>query len=247
MAITRNNQQNTRVVTNGTSATLASYTPSSGSDSVLVVRATGLRTTETTFTLSATFGGVAMTAAVTADSSSSSRWYRTSIFYLIAPGTSAGDIVVTANATIGGFLIDAVTLLGAAQSAVVGVTDTDAVASGTSDTNYVLTGCTSGSLLVAAVGSTSANAPSWTWTTATGDYVLAGANDTTEPAGSGGYYFTSGGNETLTATRTTGGSAQVGCAAEFKAVPPPPGTGQTPMVRTRLVPGMGRAHGHQGW
>lgn len=217
MTITINNQQTSRTTTNGTSYTLASYTPTSGSDAVLVVRASGLRATETAFTLSATFGGVAMTAAVTSDTSTTSRWYLTSIFYLIAPGTSAGNIVVTANATIGGFLVDAMTLLGAAQSAVVGVTATDAVPSSTSGTSYILNGCTAGSLLVAAVGSSAANAPSWNWTTATKDYDPTVTDDSSEVAGSGAYYLTSGGNSTLTATRTTGGSGQAGCAAEFLA------------------------------
>jgi hypothetical protein len=220
MTITINNQQTSRTTTNGTSYTLASYTPTSGSDAVLVVRASGLRTVETTYTLSATFGGVAMTSAVSEENSTTSRWYRTSIFYLVAPGTSSGDIVVSASATISGFLIDAVTLLGAAQTGTLGVTDTDAQPSGTNDTSYTLNGCTSGSVLLAAVGSTAANAPSWSWTTATKDYDPSVADSSSEVAGSGAYYFTSGGDVTIGATRLAGGSGQVGCVAEFKRVPP---------------------------
>ena len=217
MTITRNNQQNTRTVANATSATRASYAPTSGSDRVLIVRASGLRTTEATFTLSCTFGGVGMTEAVTAETSSSSRWYRTSIFYLIAPSTSAGDIVVTSSQSLTGFIIDAVTLLGAAQTSLVGSTDTDAVTNSTANTSYTLTGCTSNSLLVAMVMSTCAGPPTWSWSTATEDYDLAGSADTAELAGSGGYYETSGGDVTLTATRSATVAAQVGCAAEFKA------------------------------
>ena len=217
MAITRNNQQNTRTTANATSATLASYTPSSGSNSVLVVRVAALRTTEATFTLSCTFGGTGMTEAVTAETSSTGRWYRTSIFYLISPGTSAADIVATASTTMGGFIIDAVTLLGAAQTSLVGSTDTDAVTNSTANTSYTLTGCTSNSLLVAMVMSTSAGPPTWSWSTATEDYDLAGSSDSAELAGSGGYYETSGGDVTLTATRSATVAAQVGCAAEFKA------------------------------
>ena len=216
MAVTRNNQQNTRTTANATSATLASYTPTSGTDSVLVVRASALRTSETTFTLSCAFGATGMTQAVTAETSSTSRWYRTSIFYLVNPGTSAADIVVTASTTMGGFIIDAVTLLGAAQSSVVGITDTDAVTNSTADTTYTLNSTTANSLIVAAVMSTSAGAPTWSWSTATEDYDLAGSSDTAELAGSGGYYATSGGNVTLTATRSATVVAQVGCAAEFK-------------------------------
>lgn len=216
MAITRNNQQNTRSTANATSATLASYTPTSGSNSVLVVRVAALRVTETTFTLSCTFGGTGMTEAVTAETSSSSRWYRTSIFYLINP-TGTGDIVATASVSIAGFIIDAVTLLGAAQSSVVGSTDTDAVTNVTADTSYALTGVSANSLLVAMVMSTCAGPPTWSWTTATEDYDLAGGADTSEPAGSGGYYeAASGGSITLTATRSATVVAQVGCAAEFK-------------------------------
>lgn len=216
MAITRNNQQNTRSTTNAASATLASYTPTSGSNSVLVVRVAALRATETTFTLSCTFGGTGMTEAVTAETSSSSRWYRTSIFYLINP-TGTGDIVATASVSMAGFIIDAVTLLGAAQSSVVGSTDTDAVTNVTADTSYALTGVSANSLLVAMVMSTCAGPPTWSWTTATEDYDLAGGADTSEPAGSGGYYeAASGGSITLTATRSATVAAQVGCAAEFK-------------------------------
>ncbi len=215
-APTRNNQQNTRTVTNATSATLASYTPSSGSNSVLVVRALALRTSEADFTLSATFGGAGMTAAATAAHSSTSRWYRASIFYLINPGTSAGDIVITASQQAAGFVIDAVTLLGAAQSSLVGATDDDAISSATTN-SLSLVGCAAESLIVACVVSHSGGAPTWTWSTATEDFDLSGATDTAEIGGSGGYYATAAsGDVSLSCTRSASAPGVLALAVEFK-------------------------------
>lgn len=215
-APTRNNQQNTRTTANATSATLASYTPSSGSNSVLVVRALALRTTEADFTLSATFGGTGMTAAATASYSSSSRWYRASIFYLVNPGTSAGDIVITASQQMTGFIIDAVTLLGAAQSSLVGATDDDAIATATVN-NLSLTGCAAESLILACVVSHSGGAPTWTWSTATEDFDLSGTTDTAEIGGSGGYYATAAsGDVSLSCTRSANAPGVLALAVEFK-------------------------------
>ena len=223
-APSRNNQQNTRSEANASSYTLASYTPSSGAGQLLVVRAAILRTAATATTMNVTFGGVAMTEAVTVADTSSNRYYRQSIYYLATPGTSAADIVVTPSVTVQGCIIDAVTLLGVNIAAPVGVTATDSDTSGT-DTTLTLTGCAADSMIIAAVTSTSAAAPSWTWATATEDYDLAGANDTAEIAGSGGYYATpSAGNYTLTPTRSANAPRFLGAAAEFKSFPPSPQT-----------------------
>ena len=215
-APTRNNQANSRFTTNATSATLASYTPTSGSNRILVVRAAAMYGVQSSFTLSATFGGVSMTEAVTAVQDWTDRYLRVSIFYLINPSGSAGDIVVTASQTMNGFVVDAVTLLGAAQSSPVGATDTD---SGTStDTSSLsLAGCASESLILAAVASNCALAPTWSWSGATEDYELTGTASTAEMAGSGAYYATSSsGTVNITATRSASSLGLAAAAVEFK-------------------------------
>jgi len=84
-------------LTGVSSYTLTSYTPASGSDRILVVRVHGLRTSDSgAFTVdSVTFGGVALTEAVSEKTTSTSRQYRSAIWYLINPSGSAGDIVAT--------------------------------------------------------------------------------------------------------------------------------------------------------
>lgn len=247
-APSRNNLQTLREESNASSYTLASYAPTAGAGRVLVVRAAIIRTTGDETTLSATFGGTSMTEAVTiSDSSGSTRFYRASIFYLVSPSTAASNIVISAGTTVQGAIIAAVTLLGADTSSPLGATDTDTGVS-VADSTLALTGCAADSLVLAIVSSNSASAPTWTWSTATEDFDLAGVNDTAEIAGSGGYYAVpSAGNVTLTATRSLAVTRVIGAAAEFKAAPPEMGEGQPFLARTRLVPGMGRPHGWAGW
>lgn len=250
-APSRNNLQTLRSETNATSYTLASYAPTSGGGRVLVVRAAILRTVESSTTMTATFGGVSMTSAVSMNDTSSNRWYRATIFYLVSPSTSADDIVIsTGGTTVQGAIIAAVTLLGVDTASPLGVTDTDSVT--TIDSTLGLTGCAAESLVLAILASTSTatagNTPSWSWSTATEDFDLATVADTSEIAGSGGYYAVpSAGDVTLAATRSHGAPRVVAVAAEFKAAPPETGEGQPFLARTRLVPGMGRPHGWAGW
>lgn len=220
-APSRNNQVNARVTTNATSATLASYTPTSGSNRVLVVRAAAMYGTQSSFTLSATFGGVGMTEAVTAVVDWTSRYLRQSIFYLINPSGSAGDIVVTANQTMNGFVVDAMTLLDAAQNAgqLIGITDTDA-GTDTDTSSLSLAGCAAESLILAAVASNCALAPTWSWTTLTEDYELTGTASTAEMAGAGAYYATAAsGTVSSTVTRSDTTPGLVAAAVEFKKPP----------------------------
>ena len=219
MSIARNNPQQLQSVTNASSYTLTSYAVPSVSDRVLVVMAHLQRPVETDFTASATFNGVSMTLAATLSGSSTSRWYRVYIWYLIAPAVTTANIVVTATAAMQGAVVGAVTLSGAKQSDVVGAT-----ANATGDpVSLNLTSCLSGSIVIAAVASNSVDptgAPSWTWTTATEDYDLNNGNDSAEVAGSAGYYIVpSGGNVTVSAERTGTPIAQIAVAVEFKRVP----------------------------
>ena len=186
----RNNQQTSRYTTNASSYTLAGYTPTSGSGRLLEVRVSGQRNDETNFTWGVTFGGTAMTEAVTSVNTSSGRIYRVSVFYLVSPATSAADIVATATGggTLIGAIIEATTLLGVDTSSPLGATATASDASATTST-LALTGCAADSLILAAVASTSGGPPTWSWSTATEDYDLAHGSDThNEIAGSGAYY-----------------------------------------------------------
>lgn len=212
--ITRNNQQSTRSTANASSYTLPNYAVTAGSDRGLLVRVHAQRNTEADFTLACTFGGVSLTEAATTTTSGTSRWWRTSVFYLIGPAATTADIVVNASAVLTGMVIEAETLLGAAQSGLIGATDTDAVNGAA--TSYTLAGCTSNSLILAAVSSNNASTPTWSWTTATENYELNGAADSAEVAGSGASYETSGGDVTITATRSASG-LQAGVAVELKA------------------------------
>ena len=146
-----------------TSYTLTSYTPETGSNRILIVRVHALRTNETgAFTVdSVTFGGVSLTQAVSADTSSSSRRYRASIWYLINPSGSAGDIVVTLSHQAVGCIIAASTLTGAAQTSPVEYTTSDTTSPNAflqSDLSVSTT-----SLLVMAVTSHCLNNPAWNW------------------------------------------------------------------------------------
>ena len=216
MAITTNNLQTTRSTTNANSYTLASYAVASGSNRVLVVRVMAMRGAETNFTLSATFNSVSMTEAVTHTANTTSRWYRSSIFYLIAPDETTADVVVSVSATIISCAIAVETLHGAAQSSLIGQTDTDSTNSTAATVTLSLLGCSTNSRIIAAVVSNSGGPPTWSWGTASEDYDLAHATaELTEMAGSGGSYETSGGDVTVTATRSAN-AFQAAVAAEFK-------------------------------
>lgn len=217
MGITRNNQQTHFNFAAGSSYTLASYAITSGSDRVLAVRVSTMRTTEADFTIACTFNGTSLSSAVSTTTSAGSRWYRTTIFYLVAPTETTADIVVTTSAVCRGVLIQAETLHGVLQTGTIGATATDTTSPAAS---LALTGTLGASLILAAVGSDSGNTPTWAWTTAAEDYdTNEGNNDTTEVAGSGASYETGGGDVTITATRSASGRPQAAVAAEFKAVP----------------------------
>lgn len=232
MGITHHNKQTLNNIDNAASFTLAAYAVTSGSNRVLKVRASGMRTTAADFTMSCTFGGTSLSTAISHTSTGTSRWYRTTIFYLVAPAETTGDIVVTASESLRGMIIVAETLHGVVQSGTIGVTATNAT---TQTATLTLNGCANGSLIFAAVGSDSGNAPSWTWTTATEDYDFnAGANDTQDVAGSGAYYETGGGDVTITTTRSASSRPQAAVAAEFKAAVSGTATAAKAMHHKRL-------------
>ena len=129
MAVAVAGHTTTSSTTNANSYTLSSYTPATGTNRILVVRVHGLGSNDTgTYGVSSvTFGGVALTEAVTLRHTGASRTYRTSIYYLINPSSSAGNIVVTFSQTVQGCIIAADTLTGAAQTSPIAETNTDIV------------------------------------------------------------------------------------------------------------------------
>lgn len=218
-----NGENFTRSTADGTSVTFANFSVSNVADRVLVLRVGVIRTSENNFTLTATYGGVAMTEAVTVSeaASGSSRRYRQSIFYLIAPAIGTADFVVTASSTVRGWILDATLLIGAHQTAPIGVTATG-IGSSTDTNTLTLNGCVADSLILAAVISNTNNTPTWTWATATETYDLNGSASSSEPAGSGAQYqTTAAGNVTITSTRSASVATMVAAAVEFKCLPVP--------------------------
>jgi len=144
------------------SYTLTSYTPAAGSDRILVVRVHGLRTSDVgAFTVdSVTFGGVALTQAVSEKTTSSARQYRSAIWYLINPSSSSGDIVATFSHSASGCIISADTLTGAAQSSPIGQTGSDSSSPSAVIAN---TETTDGAIGILAVTSRCNTDPTWTF------------------------------------------------------------------------------------
>jgi hypothetical protein len=219
MAIAIQNLQTLNSATNTTSYTL-NYTVPSGSDRLLAVLVSGQRAAGATFSLSGTYGGAALSVANTVEfqspnPESPNRWYRTTAFYLIAPPVGAADIVITSSQTLVGMIIAARTLTGVNQSDPIG--DAATATASVAALNLALTGLTTGSLVLAHVGTASAGPPTWTWTNGTEDYDLSNGNNVDETAATGAQASPGGGSLTLTATRSAAGH-QLGVAVEFLPV-----------------------------
>lgn len=192
MAIGIAGGQTYQSTTGGASSyTMTSYTPASGSDRILVVRVHGLRTSDSgAFTVdSVTFGGVELTEAVSGKTTSTSRQYRTAIWYLINPSGSSGNIVVTFSQGAGGCIISADTLTGAVQSSPVGQTGSD---TNTPTALIADTETTANAIGILAVTSHCGSDPSWTFADSGGvasyteqyDIRTSSANNT-KPGGAG--------------------------------------------------------------
>ena len=177
--------------TSASSYTLTSYTPASGSDRILVVRVHGLRTNDSgAFTVdSVTFGGVGLTEAISAKTTSSGRQYRSAIWYLINPSGSSGNIVATFSHSAGGCIISADTLTGAVQSSPVGQTGG---ATTTPTATIADTESTANAIGILAVTSHCGSDPVWTFTDSGGvasyteQYdIRTASNTSTEVSGAG--------------------------------------------------------------
>ena len=192
MAAAIANTQTYENVGTGTGQTMTGYTPAAGSNRILVVRVHGLRTSESgAFTVdSVTFGGVALTQAVTESTTSTSRTYRAAMWYLLNPSSSTGDIVVTFSHASNSTIIVASTLTGVAQTSPIGATDTDYNDGSIAYLTLQLTGTfPSGSLALYMITTHCNNNPTFSWTSPfTEEYdIRTAANTSTEVAGSGGW------------------------------------------------------------
>lgn len=177
--------------TASTSYTLTSYTPAAGSNRILVVRVHGLRTNDSgAFTVdSVTFGGVGLTEAISAKTTSTTRQYRAAIWYLINPSGSSGDIVATFSHQAAGCIIAADTLTGAVQSSPVGQTGSDS----TSPTAAIAdTETTANAIGILAVTSHCNSNPGWIFADSGGvasyteQYdIRTASNTSTEVSGAG--------------------------------------------------------------
>lgn len=192
MAVALANTQTYENTGTGSTQTQTGYTPAAGSNRILVVRIHGLRTSESgAFTVdTVTFGGVSMTQAVTVSTTSSSRTYRTAIWYLINPSGSSGDVVATFSHASNSTIIATATLTGAAQTSPVISTDSDYNDGTISYLTLQLTGTIpSGSIGIYAATTHCNNNPTFSWTGPfTEEYdIRTASNTSTEVAGSGGW------------------------------------------------------------
>lgn len=223
MAAAISGNQTYQTDTTNTVYTLSSYTPAAGSNRILVVRVNALRTSETgAFTVdSVTFGGVSLTQAIQANTTSTARTYRSAIFYLINPSSSAGDVVVTLSHAASSCIISADTLTGAAQSSPVGQTGSSTA---TPTASIADTSDEAGSIGIMTVTTRcQGGTPSWTFSDSGGgktyveQYDIAVVpSDNTEVAGAGGSVI--GPNTVVNHQAVQSlSNSQIAVYAEFKA------------------------------
>lgn len=217
--ITYANHQSTRSTTNASSYTLGSYVVGSGSNRVLAVVVSLLRSNENGIKVSGvTFGGVALTEGDHSSGISTSRSNYVGIWYLVAPSVSTGDIVVTPDNAMAGCIISAITLYGVHQTYPTGrstrVKDTD----GEFDINFSLPA--TGGLCLLAVSSNAGSNPTWAWSSSGSVSELYdvnnGTNDSNEVAGSAVLCDSDAGGVTVTCSVTP--PMMVGVGVEFLPV-----------------------------
>lgn len=197
MAIARQNEQTFTSDVNGTSHTFSYDSGSTGSNRVLVLRVNAMRTTQATWTVTATYNGVSMTEVVTQDNQSTNRWYRSTIFRLVAPDTGTHNIVITHSLTAASIVVRAEVLTGVDTTTPTGDTNsaTSTVAAVTAD----VSGVVDGSWVLAGVVTVNAASPiTYTWSgDVTEDYdTYPGTASTSECVGSGATYVVTGSDAT---------------------------------------------------
>lgn len=183
--ITYANHQSTRSTANASSYTLGSYVVGSGSDRVLEVTVSLLRSNENGITVDGvTFGGVALTEGDRSTGSTIRSNY-VGVWYLVNPSVSTANIVVTPSATMAGCIISAVTLYGVHQTIPTG--DSYRVKDATLGEFDINCGLAqTGGLCVLAVSANAKDDPTWTWSGGGSELYDAnnGSSDSNEIAGS---------------------------------------------------------------
>lgn len=214
--ITTANHQVTRSTTNASSYTLGSYVVGSGSNRVLAVVVSLLRSNENGVKVtSVTFGGVGLTEGDHSGGISTSRSNYVGIWYLVNPSVSTANIVVTPDNAMVGCIISAVTLYGVHQTYAAGRSQRVKVAGNEFDIDVGL-GATGGLCLMAASANANNN-PSWTWTGSGELYdVNNGSSDSNEIAGSAVLRDSDVGGATCTCSIST--AMMVGVGVEFLPV-----------------------------
>lgn len=216
--ITYANHQSTRSTANASSYTLGSYVVGSGSDRVLEVTVSLLRSNENGITVDGvTFGGVALTEGDRSTGSSTSRSNYVGVWYLVNPSVSTANIVVTPSATMAGCIISAVTLYGVHQTIPTG--DSYRVKDATLGEFDINCGLAqTGGLCVLAVSANANNDPTWTWSGGGSELYDAnnGSSDSNEIAGSAILRDSDVGGATCTCSIST--AMMVGVGVEFLPV-----------------------------
>lgn len=213
--ITYANHQSTRSTANASSYTLGSYVVGSGSDRVLAVVVSLLRSNENGITVDGvTFGGVSLTEAERSTGISTSRSNYVGVWYLVNPSVSTADIVATPSAAMAGCILSAVTLYGVHQTIPVG--DSYRVKESTFGDFDINCGMAqTGGLCVLAASANANNNPSWTWDGTGGELydVNNGSSDSSEIAGSAVLRDSDVGGATATCSVTP--ALMVGVGVEF--------------------------------
>ena len=216
--ITYANHQSTRSTANASSYTLGSYVVGSGSDRVLEVTVSLLRSNENGITVDGvTFGGVALTEGDRSTGISTSRSNYVGVWYLVNPSVSTANIVVTPSATMAGCIISAVTLYGVHQTIPTG--DSYRVKDATFGEFDINCGLAqTGGLCVLAVSANANNNPTWTWSGGGSELYDAnnGSGDSNEIAGSAILRDSDVGGATCTCSIST--AMMVGVGVEFLPV-----------------------------
>lgn len=216
--ITYANHQSTRSTANASSYTLGSYVVGSGSDRVLEVTVSLLRSNENGITVDGvTFGGVALTEGDRSTGISTSRSNYVGVWYLVNPSVSTANIVVTPSATMAGCIISAVTLYGVHQTIPTG--DSYRVKDATFGEFDINCGLAqTGGLCVLAVSANANNNPTWTWSGGGSELydVNNGSGDSNEIAGSAVLRDSDVGGATCTCSISA--AMMVGVGVEFLPV-----------------------------
>lgn len=104
--------------TNAASFTLSDYVAAAGANRLLMLCGLFQRNAVTDFTITVTYDGVALTSAVQQTTTSTSRWLRAGIWYLLlgdSVSNTTANVVATSSGTLAGAILCAQMLSGVSQ------------------------------------------------------------------------------------------------------------------------------------